>query len=272
MSTTQPPWFDSHCHFDFAVFDKEREAHWQLAYKHGLRGLIIPGITRLKGQDLAGFCHNKPWFYAQGLHPYFLEQHQISDIDWLEQQLITDTNIIAVGEVGLDKVLAKSEQQLAQQQQYFYAQAELAQQYKKKMILHVRGMHDEACSYLRQKQFAEGGIVHAFSGSEQQAKAWLDLGFKLGIGGAMTHPRAQKLRRTIRALPIEAWLLETDSPDMKPAFWASEHNSPVAIVLLAACLAALKEVELADLALAQQQSLLALWPSMQTVFEQTVIE
>lgn len=135
------------------------------------------------------------------------------------------------------------------------------------MILHIRGMHDEACSYLRQKRFTHGGIVHAFSGSEQQAKAWLDLGFKLGIGGAMTHPRAHKLRRTIRAIPLEAWLLETDSPDMKSAFWAGKHNSPRAIPLLAACLAALKDRTLADIALAQQLEIVAFWPSLQVAFE-----
>ncbi len=267
MLTTQLSWFDSHCHFDFDVFDADREAHWQQANKEGVRGLIIPGISRQQGQRLASFCQNKPWFYAQGLHPYFLDQHQITDIDWLEQQLITDANVIAVGEIGLDKVLAKTAQQLTLQQQYFYSQVELAQQYNKKLILHIRAMHDEACSYLRQKGFTHGGIVHAFSGSEQQAKAWLDLGFKLGIGGAMTHPRAYKLRRTIRAIPLEAWLLETDSPDMKPAFWAAEYNSPRTIVLMAACLAELKNKSLAEIALAQQLEIMALWPSIQVIFK-----
>lgn len=267
MPATQLSWFDSHCHFDFEVFDSDRGQHWQQATREGLCGLIIPGISRQQGQKLASLCAQKPWFYAQGLHPYFLDQHQTADIDWLEKQLTTDNNVIAVGEIGLDKQLAKTEFQLAQQQQYFYSQVELAQQYSKKLILHVRGMHDEACSYLRQKRFTYGGIVHAFSGSEQQAKAWLDLGFKLGIGGAMTHPRAQKLRRTVRAIPLEAWLLETDSPDMKPAFWAAKYNSPRATPLLAACLAAIKDKTLADIALAQQLELIELWPSMRGVFE-----
>ena len=162
MFTTELAWFDSHCHFDFDAFAHDREMQWQLAQRTGVKGLIIPGISRQQGQSLAQFCNGKPWFYAQGLHPYFLNQHQISDIDWLEQQLKTDSNIIALGEIGLDKVLAKTEQQASLQRQYFSAQVELAQQYKKKLILHVRGMHDEACSYLRQKRFYNGGIVHAF--------------------------------------------------------------------------------------------------------------
>lgn len=267
MPTTQLSWFDSHCHFDFDAFNNNREEQWQLAQTAGVKGLIIPGVSRQQGQHLAEFCQNKPWFYAQGLHPYFIEQHQLTDVDWLEQQLKKDTNIIAVGEIGLDKLLATTEQLRLLQQQYFTSQAELAQQYKKKLILHVRGMHDEACSFLRQTGFSQGGIVHAFSGSEQQGKAWLDLGFKLGIGGAMTHPRAHKLRRTIGALPLNAFLLETDSPDMKAAFWGPTHNSPAAIVFLAACLAALKKVRLADLALAQQLEIVAFWANVQLVFD-----
>lgn len=267
MFTAEFAWFDSHCHFDFDAFANDRLTQWQLACKLGVKGLIIPGVSRSQGQHLAGFCQGKPWFYAQGLHPYFLAQHQVSDIDWLEQQLNTDSNIIALGEIGLDKVMAKTEQQRALQQQYFAAQVELAKQYNKKVILHVRGMHDQACSYLRQQRFENGGVVHAFSGSEQQAKAWIDLGFKLGIGGAMTHPRAHKLRRTIRAVPVSAWLLETDSPDMKAAFWAQAHNSPVAIVLLAACLASLKKVSLAELSSIQKLEVTRLWPSIKAAFE-----
>lgn len=267
MFTTELAWFDSHCHFDFEAFTDNRTEQWQLAQKAGVRGLVIPGVSRQQGLGLKQFCQNKPWFYAQGLHPYFLEQHQAADIEWLEQQLKTDFHIIALGEIGLDKILAKTEQQRLLQQQCFYPQVELAQQYNKKLILHIRGMHDEACSYLRQKRFTHGGIVHAFSGSEQQAKAWLDLGFKLGIGGAMTHPRAHKLRRTIRAIPLNAWLLETDSPDMKPAFWAQTYNSPAAIVFLAACLASLKNVKLAELAMAQKLELTALWPRIKAAFE-----
>lgn len=267
MPTTQLRWFDSHCHFDFNAFSPNRSQHWQQAKQAGVSGLIIPGVSREQGQKLAGFCHNHPWFYSQGLHPYFLDQHQPADIEWLEQQLQTDENILAVGEIGLDKILGKTEQQRVLQEQYFYAQVELAQQYNKKLILHIRGLHDEACAYLRRKRFTQGGIVHAFSGSEQQAKAWLDLGFKLGIGGAMTHPRAQKLRRTVSAVPLEAWLLETDSPDMKPAFWAGPHNSPRTIPLLAAFLAALKGKTLAEIALAQQLEIVAFWPNLQTAFE-----
>ena len=108
--------------------------------------------------------------------------------------------------------------------------------------------------------------MHAFSGSEQQGRAWLALGFKLGIGGAITHPRAQRLRRTVAALPADAWLPETDSPDMRPAFWAGDNNSPAALPLLAACLAALHQIRLEQAVDGFNQSLISLWPELSVTF------
>lgn len=258
-------WVDSHCHFDFAAFDNKREQEWLLAQAQGVAGLIIPGISKKQGEKLAQFCRGKPWFFALGLHPYFMDQHQPADLIWLENA-IKNSDALALGEIGLDNVIAKTEAELNSQWLYFDGQIQIAKAQSKRVILHIRGMHDQACAYLRKQQFSGGGIVHAFSGSEQQAKAWLDLGFTLGIGGAMTHTRAQKLRKTIAALPADAWLLETDSPDMKPAFWQGEFNSPVTIPFLAAILATLKQQTISEIALIQQHKLLSLWPELSVLF------
>lgn len=268
MAHSHYAWCDTHCHFDFPIFEQQREQHWHWLQTLGLKALVIPGISREQGLVLAALCQHKPWFYAQGLHPYFMAQHNLEDLYWLEQQLQYDQKIIAVGEIGLDRFILKNEQELILQQEYFYQQIELAQQYSKPVILHIRGMHDQAASFLRRKQFGCGGIVHAFSGSQQQAKNWLDLGFKLGLGGAFTHSRAHKLRDTIAALPISSWLLETDSPDMLSAFWRGPHHSSAAIPCLAACLAAIKKKSLADIAIVQQQEILKIWPNMPILFQE----
>lgn len=254
-------WCDTHCHFDFPAF-QERERHWPFVQKQGVAALIIPGVNAELGAQLSHLCQDKPWYYAQGVHPYFINQHQNKDLDWLEVQLRTDHKIIAVGEVGLDKIMVKQANELENQWHYFEQQVQLAKAYRKPLILHVRGLHDEMCSYLRRNQFDLGGIVHAFSGSQQQAKAWLQLGFHLGIGGAMTHPRAQKLRQTVKSIPHQHWLLETDSPDMKSAFWGAEHHSPAAIPLLAACLAALQGCTLETIAFSQKAQIQALFPQI----------
>ena len=259
MNSIPPHWFDSHCHFDFAALDHEREPQWALAQRSGVSGLLIPGVHRQQGEHLAAFCQNRPFYYALGLHPYFLSRHKEDDLLWLEQAL-QQPDVIAVGEAGLDWMLALTSEQRQQQWFWFRAQVALAQTYELPMILHIRGAHDEAASFLRQQRFRTGGMVHAFSGSEQQGNAWRKLGFRLGIGGAMSHPRAHKLRRTVAALPLESWLLETDSPDMQPAFWNGVNNSPASIPLLAAMLASLHRVSLTELALRLEQNLLQTFP------------
>ena len=265
MFNSEPVWFDSHCHFDFACLDGERDEQWALAQRLGVRGLLVPGVQRSQCEQLAAFCHQRPFFYALGLHPYFIAQHQQDDLNWLEQTLqdqLLAQKLVALGETGLDWMLATDAEQREEQWFWFRAQVALAKKYQLPLILHVRGAHDEAASYLRQQQFTHGGMVHAFSGSEQQGRAWYKLGFRLGIGGAMSHSRAHKLRRTVASLPLDCWLLETDSPDMKPAFWAGEHNSPACIPVLAALLASLHKLSLPALALQQQQNLLHSFPRM----------
>jgi TatD DNase family protein len=95
-----------------------------------------------------------------------------------------------------------------------------------------------------------GGIAHAFNGSEQQARAFLDLGFKLGFGGAMTYPRALNLRRLATSLPLDAIVLETDSPDMAPAWRHPGRNEPAELRRIAAELAVLRGLSLDEVAAA----------------------
>ena len=257
-------WVDSHCHFDFDAFRQHRSQHWQLAQSLGLSGLIIPGIHLYQSAQLPAFCAATAWHYAQGLHPYFLAQHQSADIARLAELLQRD-QAIAVGEIGLDWTLARqtADEHAARQQQwwYFTEQARLAEQQKLPLILHIRGAHDEAASWLRRQRFSQGGIVHAFSGSVQQGQRWLELGFKLGIGGAMTFPRAQKLRRTLQQLPLHSWLLESDAPDMRPSFFNAGINSPVAVPLYGHILAALTVTEVEEVAAANLRSLTQIFPT-----------
>lgn len=234
-------WIDSHCHFDFAAFAPDRQQVWQRAQAAGVKTLVIPGVTVGQSAQLQAFCHSHPWHYAVGLHPYFLDQHQLPHLSQLEA-LLEQGGVLAVGEIGLDRTLARDHGQLEAQWYWFRQQVDLARRFHKPLILHVRGMHDEAAAWLRRCHFTQGGVVHAFSGSAQQARAWHKLGFALGIGGAMTHARASRLRSTISVLPPEQILLETDSPDMSPAFWGQERNSPETLPLIAAMLACLMDI------------------------------
>ncbi|ASP39314.1 hypothetical protein CHH28_11775 [Bacterioplanes sanyensis] len=244
-------WTDAHCHFDFPVFDQQRERHWQWCQTLGVSTLLIPGVTLRQSRVLPDLCRDHRWYWCAGLHPYFAHEHQWSHLDELAD-VARQPDCTAIGEFGLDYVIADSEEAKKQQWSLFDSQLALAQQLKLPVVLHVRKAHDQVAQRLRQRQFTEGGLVHAFSGSVQQAKAYLDRGLKLGLGGAITHPRASRLRRTVTSLPSDAWLLETDAPDMTPAFWQGP-NSPAAIPLIAQVLAHVKRQSLAQIAAQNEQ-------------------
>lgn len=242
-------WFDSHCHFDFSQFDDCRDVEWLLAQRSGVEGLLIPGVSQEQGQQLIDFCLGAPnWHYALGLHPYWNQQHSTHDLNWLDQALAQYAPV-ALGEFGMDRLLIKQQHSdWAAQWQWFLQQLELAEAHKLPLILHIRGAHDEVAAELKRRRFPYGGLVHAFSGSEQQGRRWCDLGFCLGVGGAISYPNAKRLRKTFSSLPIEHLLLETDSPDMAPAFFAHRQNTPAAIPLYGAILASITGYQLEKIA------------------------
>jgi TatD DNase family protein len=265
-------WIDSHCHFDFANFDSDRDSHWQLLQKFGCTGLIIPGVTSATWEPLIELCADKPWGYGLGLHPYFLDQHQEGDLQRLENtcreqisQAHADqtSNLVAVGEFGLDFMLAESghKQQVELCRQQFL----IAEKLNLPVILHIRKTYDEVAAMIRRLGFSQGGLVHGFSGSYQQGMALVSLGFKLGIGGAMSHPRAKKLRTTIARLPLSALVLETDAPDMKPAFWQGPDNSPLSLLILAQIVASLHHCHLDHVLLSSNNNVLAVMPNIKRV-------
>ena len=227
--------FDTHTHFDVPDFDPDRE---QLAYAAkavGVERLILIGLVQSRFQDLLYTQHllkqlkQAPQSYlAPGLHPVYIEQHENSHLADLEQLLKTE-DCVAVGEIGLDTFLAQHKQpdMFQKQQDFFAAQLELAQKYNKPVLLHIRKSHAETLALLKQQKFSLGGIAHAFSGGIEEAKAFIQLGFKIGVTGQITNPNAKKLHRVVQAIGAEHLVLETDCPDMTPLCCQSfsEHRS-----------------------------------------------
>lgn len=266
-------WIDSHCHFDFKNFDLNRDQQWQQLESLGCAGLVIPGVMANSWPDLIELCQSKPWGFALGLHPYFLANHEAQDIELLEQLcrqqlsagLQGQNKLVAVGEFGLDFMLDGEYHD--DQIELCRRQFQLAQALKLPVILHCRKAYDETAAMIRRLGFTQGGIVHAFSGSYQQGMALVELGFKLGVGGAMSHPRANKLRTTISHLPLTSLVLETDSPDMKPAFWQGPDNSPLTLLLLAQIVASLHRLSMNEVIFTSNNNLLEALPNLTTVLQ-----
>jgi TatD DNase family protein len=232
-------WCDSHCHLDFVELAPQTKLLAELA-KQGCCGIVVPATTAQKFAGIRALANNNPGFVlpAFGLHPYFMQEHTSADLTALRAEL--DTGCVAVGEIGLDFMIDTEPQVQAD---LFRQQLQLAKEYALPVILHARQSLDEISAILKQEKFTHGGIVHAFSGSLVQAQRFIDLGFVLGFGGAVTYSRANKLRNTVCALPLSSIVLETDAPDMRPSF-VDGHNSPLYLPEIARHIAALRNMPL----------------------------
>jgi TatD DNase family protein len=157
---------------------------------------------------------------------------------------VKENNPIAIGEIGLDYFVTKAN---ATQQGYFFIeQLKIAKQFNLPVILHVRNAIDGILKCLRRYE-VRGGIAHAFNGSFQQAEQFIELDFKLGFGGAMTYSRALKIRELATKLPLEAIVLETDSPDIPPEWVGVKgRNTPLELSKIAQVLADLKQVNVSQ--------------------------
>jgi TatD DNase family protein len=176
--------------------------------------------------------------HAYGIHPLYVEAAQPADLDLLATRLAAG-DALAVGEIGLDHYVPDADRE--RQLQFFIAQLKLARRHELPVILHIRRAQDAVLKCLRRLP-VRGGIAHAFNGSRQQADAFIALGFKLGFGGAMTFDGSRRIRELAATLPLEAIVLETDAPDMAPAWQPGQRNEPANLARYARVLAELRGI------------------------------
>lgn len=227
--------FDTHTHFDVEEFDADRD---ELAYQAkavGVEKLILIGFTHDRFTTLMStqyqlnqLEHAPQSYLAPGLHPFYIEQHEEQHLVDLEN-ILKVQDCVAIGEIGLDTFLKahKQPEMFAKQKHFFSAQITLAQQFDLPILLHIRKAHAETLALLKQHHYTLGGIAHAFSGGVEEAKAFIKLGFKLGVTGQITNPQAKKLHSVVQAVGMEHLVLETDCPDMTPLCCQSstEHRT-----------------------------------------------
>lgn len=209
-------WVDTHCHLDAPEFDSDRAAAIQSACNAGVALCVIPAVSAQTWSEAIRVAHQHQCAYALGIHPLYTPQASPEDVERLSEKLnqhLDDPRLVAIGEIGLDYFVPLDNER---QEQIYKQQLLIAKQHQLPVILHVRRSVDKVLKYLRETGFASGGIAHAFNGSAQQAQQFLDMGFKLGFGGAVTFERALQLRRLAQTLPATAIVMETDAPDIPP--------------------------------------------------------
>jgi len=274
-------WIDTHCHLDASEFDADRGAVIARAARAGVRQLVLPAIGPDNFEAVRRLAHVHGFVYALGIHPLYVGQAGPASLAALRAGLHAqrdDPRLVAVGEIGLDHFVPGLD--LALQARFYVEQLELAREFELPVILHVRRSADTLLKHLREVRVS-GGIAHAFNGSEQQARAFLDLGFKLGFGGALTFERALQIRRLASSLPLEAIVLETDAPDIAPqwlyrtaaqrAAGERSRNEPGELAGIAAQLAALRGLSEPALAEATRSNAVAALPRLAQMLPESAL-
>lgn len=243
-----PTFIDSHCHFDFAAFDEDRYVIWQQCQTAGVKQLIIPGTQPQQWQHALKVSQQFNGIYmAAGFHPWWIDTvGAIDDVvreHWQKQ--LAEPDCVAIGECGIDNTRSTP---MDQQMAFFLEHLKLACDAQLPLIIHLRKSHNETLKELQRYRPKAGGVIHGFSGSLECAQQYWQLGFYLGIGGTITYSRANKTRNTVRQIPLDAIVLETDAPDMPLAGHQGQRNTPLQIPIIAQTLADLRNESLETIA------------------------
>lgn len=247
---------DTHTHLDFDDFDADRQAVLDHCKHLGVERMVVLGVYQRNLQRVWDLALSEPQVYAAlGLHPVYLEEHRPEHLQELRDRLAAlagHPKLCAVGEIGLDYYVESLDRE--QQQKIFDSQLQMAADFNLPALLHVRRSHADTIASLKRFKLRRSGIIHAFAGSREEAKEYIKLGFKLGLGGAATWPQALRMHRVIAELPLDSVVLETDSPDMAPAMYPGIRNSPEHLPDICTALAELMNVPAERLAEASTAS------------------
>ena len=192
---------DTHCHLDASEFAADRDQVVARARAAGVEAMVVPAVECGNFAGVLDCCmHFSGCHAALGIHPMYVARALPDDLACL-RAAVAQHHPVAIGEIGLDFFVPDFDSAL--QQHYFVEQLKIARDFDLPVLLHIRRAQDQVLKQLRRFGL-KGGIAHAFNGSRQQADEFIKLGFKLGFGGAMTYPRATRLRELAATLPLEA--------------------------------------------------------------------
>jgi TatD DNase family protein len=257
---------DTHCHLDAVEFDADRDAVYHAA-KLGAGGaagaaaaIVVPAVERANFGAVASVCRAHPGCApAYGIHPLYVGRARSEDLAALRATLAREPAAVAVGEIGLDRHAEPRDD--ARQEYWLVEQLKIAREFGLPVLLHVRKAIDPILKHLRENR-VNGGIAHAFNGSRQQAEEFIKLDFKLGFGGAMTFAGSKRIRELAATLPLDSLVLETDAPDIPPAWKNGGRNTPADLLPIAATLAELRQLPIAEIAAATTRNACAVLPRL----------
>lgn len=228
---------DSHCHLFMEPLGSDPEGVLRRARRAGVGRVVVPAYDTCSWDPVASLSSRPGVYSALGLHPWAAAEGL--DVVTLKERL-QSSGAVAVGEIGLDFKVESPSPEV--QLDVFRSQLDLALEMDLPVILHCRGAFEEMLSVFSAEPFAGRlrGVVHAFTRGPFLAGRFLDLGFHLAFGGAVTRPRAGRTRRSAAIVPLERMLIETDSPSIGMEGLPPSRVEPADAVRVATALAEIR--------------------------------
>lgn len=206
-------YFDTHAHFDDEKFDGIRDSLIEEMHTNGVDYIINVGSDMKSSVKSMELAKKYDFIYAAiGVHPHEVENMTEDDIETLKKYAEYE-KVVAIGEIGLDYYYDFSPRD--KQRYWFERQLELAAQLDLPVSIHSREAAQETFDIIKNSNVRKG-VIHAYSGSVEMARDYINMGFYLGIGGVVTFKNAKKLIDVVSFAPMERILLETDSPYLSP--------------------------------------------------------
>ncbi|MGH9794777.1 MAG: TatD family hydrolase [Candidatus Acidiferrales bacterium] len=235
---------DSHAHLEFPQFDEDRDAVLARAREAGVATILAIGSgTGPSRLDAAlPFAEQHDWIYGTvGIHPHeakLATDEHFAALDRLAQH----PRVIAWGEIGLDYHYDHSPRDV--QHQIFRRQLVMARAARKPIVIHCREAWDDCLRILADdwRSAGLGGILHCFSGTLDEARKGIEMGFLVSFAANVTYPKAQDLRDVARDLPLDRMLIETDSPFLAPQGRRGKRNEPAFVAEVARTLASVRNL------------------------------
>jgi len=240
---------DTHCHLTSEIYKKNNITTSEIVEKSknsGVFELLTIGVSIEDSKiSLEKSCKYPEVFCSVGVHPCYIDSVE-KDANFIKKskELSSNENVKAIGECGLDYSYLKNDKKIELQKNVFKKQIELSIDVDKPLIIHCRNEWNDLISILSSYKRKARGIIHCFTGTLEQAKELINLGFYISISGIATFKNAEDLRTTIENLPIEKIILETDSPYLAPEPYRGSINLPENILITAKKVASIKNLPL----------------------------
>jgi TatD DNase family protein len=232
---------DTHAHLSDEKFDTDRIAVIKRAFNAGLEKIIEISCQPQYWDKALELSKQDNIFVAFGIHPTYAAKVSSQDYKKLET-LIQEKKCVAIGEIGLDYHYNSSTENITLQKESFARQLNFAVKYNKSITIHSRDASDDMLSFLKSYKNIPKGVIHCFSGTPNQAKDFVSLGFLLGIDGPVTYKKSENLKQTVLDMDLSNLLVETDCPYLAPQKYRGQRNEPSYVVETLKEIAAIKNI------------------------------